>query len=302
MSHQCPVYVIDNKKGGTGKTTVCFNLATLLALVYGWRILLVDLDTDRCLTDGICGGGFEAKMTGKQSILDVLTNPRDGFRTARIPYDLTPYQAIANRLATQIGGVTPKSGGKIDFVAGSEDLAEAPERFRDFPGEQPVAKFEQALSWVLRQPEIADHYDAVMIDIGPGWDAVTRSGLFAGNYAIVPVKPASLDIEAMKRHQMRITRANQERAKANLNAWQTEIAGVVISQVDQRSSAQQQIATDLRAGLQRGHIPCFTSEIAVSDTILLAMKDHQPAWAAYPDDLAAQQFVHLAMEVAQSRA
>jgi cellulose biosynthesis protein BcsQ len=192
-----------------------------------------------------------------------------------------------------------RSGGRIDFVAGSEDLAEASEQFRDFPTNQPVARFEQALSWALRQPDVAGQYDAVFMDIGPGWDTVTRSGLFAGNKAIVPVKPASLDIEALKRHQMRITRANQERARADLAAWQTEVAGVVISQVTPSSQLQRDIADNLRRGLAAAHIPCFRTEIPTSDSILDAMKDHKPAWATYPDDPAAQQFLHLAVEIVQ---
>jgi chromosome partitioning protein len=297
---RCWVIVVDNKKGGPGKTTVCFNLSTLLAILFGWKILLIDLDTDRCLTDGICGGGFESKILHKQNILDVLVDPRSGFHNAKIPYDLAPFQPLVPKLVKLLPTrLETRTGGKIDFIAGSEDLAEAPEQFRDFPTTQPVVRFEQALPWVLRQPAVTDYYDAVFIDIGPGWDPVTRSGLFAGNYAIVPVKPASLDIEALKRHQMRITRANQERARADLAAWQTEVMGVVISQVDQRSEAQQKIAANLRTGLSRAQIPCFTTEIPVSDAILLAMQEHVPAWAAYPDDPATQQFVHLAVEIVQ---
>ena len=294
------IYCCDNKKGGVGKTTTAWNLATLLAAIFGWKILLIDLDSDRCLTDGIGGGGFEAKSLGKQTILDVLINPKAGFGLAKIPYDLTQFAAVIPQIA-QLAGVTPKSGGVIDLVAGSEDLAEAPDQFRDFPVTQPVARFEQALPWLVRQPEVTEHYNAVFIDIGPGWDVVTRSGLFASDYAIVPVRPASLDIEALKRHQMRITRANTERARANLNAWQTKTLGVLISQVDPRSEAQSKIAADLRAGLTRSNIPCFTTEIPTSDTILVATKDHTPAWAAYPNDASAQQFVKLACEVARTR-
>lgn len=293
-----PTYVIDNKKGGVGKTTTALNLATALASLFDRRILLIDLDSDRCLTDGIAGGGFDARAIGKQTILDVLVNPQRGFATAKIPYDLTRFGATVAALAPHVGA-QPKGSGKVDLVAGSEDLAEAPEQFRDFPIDQPVSRFEQVLPWLVRQPEVTNFYDAVLIDIGPGWDPVTRSGLFAGDYAIVPVKPASLDIEALKRHQMRITRANAERAKANLNAWQTQTLGVLISQVDPNSAAQNSIATDLRAGLAKAGIPCFGTEIPMSDPILLAMKDHVPAWVAYPEDPSAQRFVQLAVEVAR---
>jgi hypothetical protein len=32
--------------------------------------------------------------------------------------------------------------------------------------------------------------------------------------------------------------------------------------------------------------------------VLMAMKDHVPAWAAYPDDLASQAFMRLTAEIA----
>jgi len=295
------IIAVDNKKGGVGKTTTAWNLATLLAVLFDWRILLIDLDSDRCLTDGVGGGGFEAKSLGKQTILDVLVNPKAGLSAAKIPYDLTRFATLIAQFA-QMAQVTPQGTGVIDLVAGSEDLSEAPDQFRDYPVEQPVARFEQALPWLVRQPEVTNKYTAVFLDIGPGWDAVTRSGLFASDYAIVPVRPASLDIEALKRHQMRITRANAERARAKLDTWQTQTMGVLISQVDPRSQAQRQIAADLRGGLAKSQIPCFTTEIPTSDAILIAMKDHLPAWAAYPDDPSAQQFVQLAVEVAKYHA
>ena len=289
----------DNKKGGVGKTTTAWNVSVLLALIFRLRVLLIDLDSDRCLTDGIGSGGFDARKIGKQTILDVLINPKGGIQNAIIDYDLRPFYPIIEILQNIVPDGIVRSGlpGKVDFIAGSEDLAEAPQQFKDFSTTQPVPKFEQALPWLLRQPYIQSSYDVVCLDIGPGWDPVTRSGLFASNYAVIPVKPASLDIEALRRQQMRINRANRERAQASLNSWKTNVLGVVISQVNPHSQVQRSIADDLRRGLNKSSIPCFATEIPIDDDILLAMKEHQPAWAYAPDNTAVQQFVHLTSEI-----
>jgi chromosome partitioning protein len=290
------VYAIDNKKGGVGKTTSAFNLGTLLAAYFGERVLLIDLDSDRCLTDAIGGGSFDAHNAGKLTILDTLAKPANGFGGAIIPYDLARFGAAVNRIAsTVLSQCAPRTGGCVDLVAGSEDLADAPALFARESG-QPVGNFDHVLSWLVRQPAVTGKYSRIIFDIGPGWDTVTRSGLFAAGKAIIPVEPASLSIEAFKRHQARITRANSERARAGI-AGQTAIAGVLVSRVNTQSPVQAQFITGLRQALEKGGISCFKTEIPASDAVLMAMKDHVPAWAAYPDDLASQAFMRLTAEI-----
>lgn len=284
----------DNKKGGTGKTTTAFNYGTLLA-AQGHRVMIVDLDSDRCLTDGIGGGTFDAHRAGKLSILDCLANPADGFTGAAIPYDIAPFMNAAQRVLALVG-MSPKAGGKLDLIAGSEDLSEAPRLFTDARMRQPVATFEQSLHWMVRQPSVTSQYDDVILDIGTGWDIVTKSGLFAADRAIIPVEPASLSIEAFKRHNIRIIRGNSERTKAGLPG-QTQIAGVLISRVSMHSQVQLDFANGMRQMLAGGSIPCFKTMIPASDAILIAMKDHVPAWGAYPDDPGAQAFAHLVSEL-----
>lgn len=278
---------VENNKGGVGKTTVAYNLATLLALIC--RVLLIDLDTDRCLTDGLAGGGFEAKQVGKRSILDVLLDLGGAIGGATIPYDLARFAGAAP------ASLKPSGRGSLHFIAGSDELADAPALF-DQRGHQPVATFPQALPWLLRQREITDQFDVVVIDIGPGIDPVTLSGVYAADHTITPVEPASLSIEALKRHQMRLSKANTARAKAGVGG-RTELLGVLLSRVNVHSAIQLDFAAKLRAGLQAGRLPCFQAQIPASDAVLIATSDHTPVWAAYPSDPAAQAFAALAGEV-----
>ena len=283
----------DNKKGGTGKTTTAFNLGTLLAGLLGQRVLLIDLDSDRCLTDAIGGGSFEARQIGKRTILDCLVNPTHLFEGATFSFDLSPFSSSIQHIGYN-HNIKPVSGGIVHIIAGSEDLAEAPNLFATV-ADQPVGTFDQALRWIINQPSVANSYDHIILDIGTGWDLVTKSALFAADQAIIPVEPASLSIEAFKRHNLRIARGNRERAQAGLKG-QTKIAGVLISRVNEASPLQVQFAQATRNMLVNGKIPCYTAHIPTSDAILLAMKDHVPAWGIAPSDKGTEAFISVAKE------
>lgn len=285
----------ENKKGGVGRTTTAVNLGSIIAAVYGERVLLIDWDADRCLTDGLAGGAFEAHNANKLNVLDCMANIKNGFEGAVIPINLSRYSAAAQQMAALIG-VKRVSGGTLDIIAGSEDLSEAPEVFGQI--KQEVSEFEQALWWMLRQPSVTSRWDRVILDIGPGWDITTKAALFASDEAIIPVEPASLSIEAFKRHNLRIQRGNTDRKKAGIPG-QTQIKGVFVSRVNPASAIHEQFATGLRHLLADMNPPirCFETAVPTSDAILAAMAHHAPAWGLYPDDIGSQSYAHLAKEV-----
>ena len=286
----------ENKKGGVGRTTTAINLGTILASVYGERVLLIDWDADRCLTDGLAGGAFDAHAANRLNILDCMADSKNGFDSAVVPFPIARYTEAAHHMATLID-VPWQSGGSVDIITGSEDLSEAPERFTTI--RQPVATFEQSLHWMLRQPDVTDRWDRVILDIGPGWDITAKTALFAADEAIIPVEPASLSIEAFKRHNLRISRGNTERKRAGLPG-QTVIKGVFVSRISLASPVHQHFAAGIRQMLASGNIRCFDTMIPTSDAILAAMSNHAPAWGQYPDDEGAQAYAHLAKEVKAS--
>lgn len=72
------VIVINSQKGGTGKTTTTLTLSTLLAWMYGLRVLMVDMDPQGCLSESFNlapkDGIFETVARG-QNIVDWLEFP-----------------------------------------------------------------------------------------------------------------------------------------------------------------------------------------------------------------------------------
>jgi len=290
------ITAMDNKKGGTGKTTTAINLGTYLAAACGNRVLIIDLDSDRCITDGMAGGAFDAHTSNKLNILDCLADIKHGFGSAIIRYDITPYAAAASQLASLVH-MPYVTGGSVDLITGSEDLAEAPVYFNQ--QKQPVGTFDQSLHWMLRQPDVTERWDQVILDIGTGWDLVTKTAIFAADEAIIPVEPASLSIEAFKRHNLRINKGNTDRRRAGL-IGQTIIRGVLISRYNAVSPVHQQFVSGMRQMLAGAQIPCFTTVIPTSDAILVAMHNHAPSWGQYPDDPGAQAFASLAKEISVS--
>ena len=274
---------ITTQKGGVGKTTTAYNLGAAFA-TRARRVLLMDLDSNRCATDLAAGGAFEAHVQHLRNILDVLTDPCGGLSRAVIAHTFTYAGEVIH----------------LDVLAGSANLADAPDRYRDAPGTKPVPKFQQVLPWLVRQPCITEHYDDVVLDIAPGWDQVTRSALYSAQYTIVPITLSPLPIEAFKRCNERIVQANTERSSAGI-AGQTHLLGVLISQLDLRSRLQLGLAPKVRAALRQSDIPCFDAEIPLSDAVKLAEGAHVPVWSrewdGFGDDPASSALLQCAEEV-----
>src|SRR5665647_1588624 len=139
-------FVVSNRKGGTGKTTVSVNLAAELAAL-GLRVLLVDLDSQ-----GHCAVGLGIKVS------KATPTAHDIFRRTDV------------RLAT---AVQPTAFDKL-ALAPADTLFEHGEGLRD----------EGLLKRALAEEEIVTNFDVVILDTPPSLDILLLNALTAAHWVV----------------------------------------------------------------------------------------------------------------------
>jgi chromosome partitioning protein len=162
---QMRVIAVCNRKGGAGKTTVAVNLAAELALL-GWRVLLVDLDTQ-----GHCAVGLGVKVkAGEPASHAIFTDLQAGLMAA---VRATAWANLA--------------------LAPADQLFEHGSGVRD----------DMLLARALADPQIGARFDLVIVDTPPSLDLLLLNALCAANWVLVPYVPHPLSFEGI-RQLMRI--------------------------------------------------------------------------------------------------
>lgn len=156
----CPVLMVGNRKGGTGKSTTAVNLAAELA-ARGRRTLLVDLDTQGHAGLGVGLGVVEA---GASTVHDLFRST--GGRGLSEAVRPTPHPnlsaALADPLFDGIGATTDHG------VLGRELRALGP------------------------------LYDLIVLDAPPSLDIVSMNGMTAATHVLVPLVPHALGLEGVQ--------------------------------------------------------------------------------------------------------
>lgn len=154
------IFVVSNRKGGAGKTTVAVNVAAELAAL-GLRVLLVDLDSQ-----GHCAVGLGIKVgKGTPTVHDI-------FRRADA------------RLAPAIQA----SAFENLSLAPADTLFEHGEGLRD----------EELLRRALADEEIVANFDVVVLDTPPSLDILLLNSLTAAHWVVVPFVPHPLSNEGVR--------------------------------------------------------------------------------------------------------
>jgi chromosome partitioning protein len=160
MHGQMRVIAVCNRKGGAGKSTVAVNLAAELALL-GWRVLLVDLDTQ-----GHCAVGLGVKV-------------KNG--------DATAHAIFTDLQAGLVAAVR-----ETDFP--NLALAPADQLFEHGSG----VRDEMLLARALADAQIAARFDVVIVDTPPSLDLLLLNALCAANWVLVPYVPHPLSFEGIR--------------------------------------------------------------------------------------------------------
>jgi len=187
-----------NMKGGVGKTTLTVNLATCLAKNHNKRVLVLDLDSQISATLSLISPHEFAKVRKKRRTISYLLNNM-----------ITP-----NPLELLPGDIELYDEYLVSEMLHKKAIAESEEDFQKVWDE-----FERDLIKRIIEP-ISDDYDFIIMDCAPGYNLLTRSGIAASNYYILPARPEPLSlvgIQLLERRVAKLKETHQDVEKLNIN-------------------------------------------------------------------------------------
>lgn len=282
-------YVISmvNMKGGVGKTTVTVNLATCLAKNYSKKVLVIDLDTQINATLSLMSTLQFAKLKQERRTLKNLINqiiqPEKAF-------SLTPEEIVQHDICEVQG---------LDMIAGDIEL------YEDFvlaeiiytQTQQENANFaenwqrmENTLISKIIQPFL-DRYDFIFMDFAPGDNLITRSGIIASNFYIIPAKPEPLSVVGIG-----ILEGRVKQFKAN-NRSKISLIGIIFTSLGRYSN----MIDNVRQRLIRdfGDKAIFSTEIPMNAAVAKAVDDFKPVVLGEPRSPGAKAFNLLTQELVE---
>ena len=165
-----------SEKGGTGKTTACFEIAVALMRFHAKRVLVVDADYQR---GGITGRLFP----------DLVEPFRSGDMPGTTLFHKFQQLYSAGERSPEVDIRTWRDG--IDVIVSDPRLSTVTED--KLPGTQNIRennllllKHLQVIDYMLLP--LKERYDYILIDSHPDVSGVLRAIIYASNYCVSPVK------------------------------------------------------------------------------------------------------------------
>ncbi|MGB7445112.1 MAG: ParA family protein, partial [Coleofasciculaceae cyanobacterium] len=192
-----------NMKGGVGKTTLTVNLATSLAKNYGKRVLVVDLDTQISATLSLMPPHDFAKLRKEKRTLSHLIaksiKPSSKNQLA-IQDVIQSYICTIKGLDLVPGDIDLYDEYLVSEMLHKKAVKEDETNFSDVWN-----RFEKFLIRDILKPVI-DNYDFIILDCAPGYNLLTRSGIVASDFYLLPARPEPLSIVGIQLLERRIAR------------------------------------------------------------------------------------------------
>ena len=212
-----------NMKGGVGKTTTSVNLAADLAINFGMKVLLIDLDPQTNSTFSLMNSdAWENWIDENGTLWDVFNVNNNFIMTGDSPE--ISYSIVKN--------VIPSISGF--------DLLPSHLKCVDLDSELvPKLNTDKILNKKLEP--IKNEYDVIICDCPPNLSRVTQNAIYASDSYLIPIEPdflASIGAGLLT-----------SRIKILIEAMDTDIYlfGVLFTKVRQNETQMQRMMTNLRS-------------------------------------------------------
>ncbi len=192
-----------NMKGGVGKTTLTVNLATCLAKYHGKQVLVLDLDAQISATLSLMSPHEFAKIRRTKRTISYLL---ESIIRPNSYQKLNIYDIICTSVCDIEGlDLLPGDIELYDEYVVSEMLHKQSllEDNRGF--EEVWNNLERVLMQKIIEPVMED-YDYIIMDCAPGYNLLTRSGIAASHYYLIPARPEPLSVVGMQLLERKIAK------------------------------------------------------------------------------------------------
>jgi len=283
-----------NMKGGVGKTTLTVNLATCLAKYHQKRVLVIDLDSQISATLSLMPPQEFSKVRRNRRtlsyLIDKIVRPN-----IRRKYD-TP-----DLIHSQISGI---SG--LELLAGDIELYDeylvskklheevVSDSEQDF--NQAWDNFETSLVYRIIEPVIND-YDFIIIDCAPGYNLLTRSGVAASDFYLMPARPEPLSLVGVQLLEKRVSRLKKNDKSGSEKLQQLQLLGIVfiLSGGGLFGRYYKQVMQRIEQDFDANQI--FNQQIPMDVNVAKAVDMFTPAVLAMPNSSGSKAFVKLTEQV-----
>ena len=289
-------YVIStvNMKGGVGKTTLSVNLATCLAKTHGKRVLVLDLDTQISATLSMMSPhDFSTLRREKRTLKHLISKvikPEDELEFY-IQDIIQPYTCGIKGLDLLPGDIELYDEFLVSEMLHQKALENHENNFQEV-----WSHFENILIKGILQPVI-DQYDFIILDCAPGYNLLTRSGIAASNFYVLPAKPEPLSIVGIQLLERRIKKLKESHSYDKM--LNLQLLGIVFVMTGNLITGRyyQQVIQRVTEDFNPSQI--FKSQIPMDVNVAKAVDSFMPVVATNPTSSGSKAFMKLTQEVLQ---
>lgn len=283
-----------NMKGGVGKTTLTVNLATCLAKYHGKRVLVVDLDSQISATLSLMQPQDFAKVRREKRTLgqliykEIKPNNRIKRTTEEV---IQPNICQVSELSLLPGDID-----LYDEYLVSELLHKKASNQDNCDFSDVWNGFEEELIKGILAPVIND-YDFIILDCAPGYNLLTRSGIVASNFYLLPARPEPLSVVGIQLLERRISKLKN--SYGDDSCFKSQLLGIVfiLSSGGLFDRYYKQVMQRVTTEFSPAQL--FENRIPMDVNVAKAVDSFMPAVLATPNSSGSRAFAKLTEEFLQ---